>query len=68
MDIRPIDPVVTNIEPTVHNDRERRQKRQPRTKPSPGTSQPLPTEEGNSVYKPNGEIDEEPPPNIDVLV
>jgi hypothetical protein len=60
MDIRPIDPVVTNIEPTVHNDRERRQKRQPGAKKEKIPAAP--------VYKPNGEVEEEPPPNIDVLV
>ena len=60
MDIRPIDPVVTNIEPAVHKDRERREKRQPTRKKENVPSAP--------VYKPNGEVEEEPPPNIDVLV
>ena len=59
MDIRPVDKV-TIVEPTVHDDRERPQKRRPNSKKEKIPAAPL--------YKPNGEVDEEPPPNIDVLV
>jgi hypothetical protein len=61
MEIRRIDgtaPVV--VEHTSHDDRERSQKRhQPRKKDK------VPS---GLVYKPNGKLEEEPPPKIDVLV
>ena len=60
MDIRRIDKVITNVEPPVHDDRKQRQKRQPARKKEKIPAAPL--------YKPNGEVDEEPPPEIDVLV
>jgi hypothetical protein len=60
MQIRPIDSVITTVDPTAHKDRDQPQKRQPprkKDKVSDGT-----------VYKPNGELDEGQPPQVDVLV
>jgi hypothetical protein len=60
MEIRPIDgvPIVEN---TTHDEREQqRQRRNPPRKKENIASVPL--------YKPNGKVEEEPPPSIDVLV
>jgi hypothetical protein len=60
MDIQPVDKVAPNIQPTVHRDRE-----QPQNRRQPDKKDKTPTA---PVYKPNGEVEEEPPPKIDVLV
>jgi len=60
MDIRPVDKVVPSVQPTVHRDREQPQKRRQQ-----GEKHKTPTA---PVYKPNGEVEEEQPPKIDVLV
>ena len=60
MEIPPIDHVLRIEEPAAHNDREQSQKRrQPRKK------EKIPS---GPVYKPNGKVEEDPPPKIDVLV
>jgi hypothetical protein len=58
--IRPVDNVIPIVEHTEHDDRERRQKRQ-----QPRDKQKVPSQ---PVYKPNGEVEDDAPPNIDVLV
>jgi hypothetical protein len=63
MEIRPID-MVKIVEQTSHDDRAQPQPRQQRRKKRKALSQ-IPTV---PVYKANGQLEEEPPPNIDVLV
>jgi hypothetical protein len=63
MEIRPID-MVRIVESTSHDDREQPQRRQPRRKKEKPPSK-IPA---GPVYKANGQLEEEPPPNIDVLV
>ena len=60
MNIRPVDRVIPPLEPALPDNREQSRQRQPNPK-----KQKVP---GAPVYKPNGEVDEEPPPKIDVLV
>ena len=58
--IPPVDKVIPIVEQTPHDDRERPQKqRQPRK-----TEKIVP----RPVYKPNGELEDDAPPKIDVLV
>ena len=59
MEIPPVDKMV-RIEPTVHDQREQPQKRQQQRK--------KPNVPSGLVYTPNGKLEEEPPPKIDVLV
>jgi hypothetical protein len=60
MEIRRIDSTSPVVEHTSHDDREHAQKRyQPRKKDK--TPSVL-------VYRPDGKLEEEPPPKIDVLV
>ena len=63
MEIRPID-MVRIVENTSHDDREHPRPRQHRRKKAKIPSE-IPT---GPVYKANGQLEEEPPPNIDVLV
>jgi hypothetical protein len=63
MEIRPID-MVKVVEQASHNDREQPQRRQPRRK----KEKPSAAIPAGPVYKANGQLEEEPPPNIDVLV
>jgi len=60
MEIRPVDNTARIVEATNHHEREHPQKRQqPRKKERIA---------GGPIYKPNGTVEEEPPPRIDVLV
>ena len=63
MKIRPID-MVKIVEQTSHDDRSNPQPRQLRRKKRKAPSA-IPT---GPVYKANGQLEEEPPPKIDVLV
>ncbi len=60
MEIRPIEGTPRIVEHTSHDDREHPQKRQQSRKKEKISS--------GLVYKPNGKLEEEPPPKIDVLV
>jgi hypothetical protein len=60
MNIRPIDSVARVVEHASHDEREERQRRKPLRKKEKIQS--------GQVYKSDGQIVEEPPPNIDVLV
>ena len=61
MEIRPVNNVQRIVEQTSHNnDREPQHRRQ-----QPRKKEEIPS---GPVYKPNGRLEEEPPPNIDVLV
>ena len=60
MNIWPVDRVIPPLEPALHNNREHPRKRQPNPKNQKVSGAP--------VYKPNGQVDEELPPKIDVLV
>ena len=60
MEIRRIDNTGINVEPTAHDKRDQSQKRQ-----QPRNKQKIPN---GPVYKPNGQVEEGPPPKIDVLV
>ena len=59
MEILPINNLTRIIEQNRHDDRERQQRRQPpRKKERIG---------GGLVYRPDGEIEEQPPSKIDVV-
>jgi hypothetical protein len=60
MEIRPIDSLERVVEQTAHENREQPRQRHPQRKKEKIPSGP--------VYKSNGQLEEEPPPNIDVLV
>ena len=60
MEIRPIDSVVRIAEQVSHDDHQQPQRRHQRRKRENIPSGP--------IYKANGQLEEEPPPNIDVLV
>ena len=61
MEIRPVNNVQRIVEQTSHsNDRETHERRQ-----QPRKKEEIPS---GPVYTPNGRLEEEPPPNIDVLV
>ena len=60
MDILPVNNLTRVVEYTRHDDREQPQKRQQPRKRERIPSAP--------VYSPNGELEEEAPPKIDVLV
>jgi hypothetical protein len=60
MEIRPIDNLVRIVEHTSHDDRE-----QPKRRHQPRKREKIAS---GPVYKANGQLEEEPPPNIDVLV
>ena len=60
MEIRPIDPVKI-VDHTSHDDREQ----QPQRRNQPRKKEKIPS---GPVYTSNGKVEEEPPPNIDVLV
>jgi hypothetical protein len=60
MDIPPVDNVMRIVEPSAHNDREQQQRRRQTRQKQKIRSAP--------VYKANGELEDEPPPKIDVLV
>ena len=60
MEIPPVDSVTRIVAPDAHSDREHPQRRhQPRKKEKIRSG---------PVYKPDGTLEEEPPPKIDVLV
>jgi hypothetical protein len=60
MEIRPVDQVGLVVEHLTHDTHDRPKKRQ-----SKRTKDTVPS---GPVYKPNGELEQEPAPKIDVLV
>jgi hypothetical protein len=60
MEISRIDNVARVVEQTTHDSQEQPQRRHQRQK-----REKIPS---STVYKANGQLEEEPPPNIDVLV